>query len=74
MKLGKFNGEARRNLARFSSMTIQMGIIIALFAYIGQWLDNKYQTSNPWFTVILSLLGIVASLYLMLKEFGKKIK
>jgi F0F1-type ATP synthase assembly protein I len=71
MKPDNSGGEARRSLARFGGMAIQMGIVIALFAFFGQWLDKKYQTNDPWFTILLSLLGIGASLYLMLKEIGK---
>lgn len=71
MKPDKSEGEARRSLARFGGMAFQMGTVIALFAFLGQWLDKKYQTTDPWFTILFSLLGIGASLYLMLKEIGK---
>jgi F0F1-type ATP synthase assembly protein I len=71
MKPDNSDGENRRALARFGGLAFQMGTIIALFAFLGQWLDKKYQTADPWFTVLLSLLGIGASLYLMFKEIGK---
>jgi hypothetical protein len=35
----------------------------------GQKLDEKYPHSIPLFTIILSLLGICAVLYLALKDF-----
>jgi F0F1-type ATP synthase assembly protein I len=71
MKPDNSEGEARRSLVRFGGMAFQMGIIIALFAFLGQWFDKKYQTEDPWFTILLSLLGIGASLYLMFREIGK---
>ena len=54
--------------ARFSTLGIQMGVIIAIFTWLGTYLDEKYQTKTPWWTIGLSLFGVVASLYLMIKE------
>lgn len=54
--------------ARFSTLGIQMGVIIALFTWLGTYLDEKYQTKTPWWTIGLSLFGVIASLYLMIKE------
>ncbi len=54
--------------ARFSTLGIQMGVIIALFTWLGTYLDEKYHTKTPWWTIGLSLFGVTASLYLMIKE------
>lgn len=54
--------------ARFSVLGIQMGIIIGGFAWLGVYLDEKYQTKTAWWTLGLSLFGVIASLYLMIKE------
>jgi hypothetical protein len=54
--------------ARFSSLGIQMGIIIAFFTWLGFYLDKKYQTKTPWWTLSLSLFGVISSLYLVIKE------
>jgi len=54
--------------ARFSSAGIQMGIIIALFTWLGTWLDGKYHTKTPWFTIGLSLFGVIASLVIIIRE------
>ena len=45
-----------------------MGIIIAGFAYLGHYLDGKYQLKTPWWTLGLSLFGVAAGLYIMIKE------
>ena len=55
--------------AKYSTIAIQMAITIALAAWGGKKLDQYYQTSKPYFTLILSLFGIVAALYLILKDF-----
>ncbi len=53
---------------RFSSAGIQMGILIAAGAWGGQSLDEKQGNETPVYTIILSLLGVGAGLYLIIKE------
>ncbi|MGV8945167.1 MAG: AtpZ/AtpI family protein [Lutibacter sp.] len=52
----------------FSSMAFQMGIVIAAGTIFGQWLDTKYVNDYSLFTIIFSLLGVFASLYLVIKK------
>ncbi len=54
--------------ARFSSMGIQMGVIIALFTWLGTYLDKKFMTTTPWYTIGLSLFGVTAGLVLVIRE------
>lgn len=54
--------------ARFTSVGIQMGVIIALFTWLGNYLDVTYKTKTPWWTLGLSLFGVVAGLTLVIKE------
>lgn len=53
---------------RFSSLGIQMGVIIALFTWLGTFLDKKQMNETPVWTIVLSLLGVTGSLYLVIKE------
>ena len=57
---------------KYSGMAFQMGIIILIGTYAGTWLDKRFQTETPWFTVILALLSIFAALYLTLKDLFTK--
>jgi uncharacterized membrane protein YfcA len=43
------------------NMPIQMGIIIFLFAYLGQWLDEKY--SKTMYVKICVLVGVAIAFY-----------
>ncbi len=52
-------------------MALQMGVVIGLAAWGGKKLDAHYQNSKPIFTIVLSLIGIAAALYLVLKDFIK---
>jgi len=54
--------------ARFSSVGIQMGVIIALFTWLGSYLDGSYKMKTPWWTLGLSLFGVIAGLTLVIKE------
>ena len=62
------SGKGLNKFARFSALGIQMGVIIALFTWLGTWLDDKYHTSTPWWTIGLSLFGVTASLILVIRE------
>jgi uncharacterized membrane protein len=56
---------------KYSSLVIQMGVIIGLFAWSGHKLDAYLQNRKPVFTIILSLSGIAIGLYLVLRDFIK---
>ncbi|MES2678704.1 MAG: AtpZ/AtpI family protein [Bacteroidota bacterium] len=56
---------------KYSSLVIQMGVIIGLFAWGGHKLDAHFQNRKPILTIILSLSGIAIGLYLVLRDFIK---
>ncbi len=64
----KASKKGMSKFARFSSLGIQMGIIIAFFTWLGTFLDHKYQTPTPWWTIGLSLFGVFASLAMVIRE------
>lgn len=45
-----------------------MGGVIGLSVWLGTWLDDKYQVKGSWWTLGLSLFGVFAGLYLVIKE------
>jgi F0F1-type ATP synthase assembly protein I len=50
-------------------MGFQMIAIILLFYWAGSKLDERSGNEKPVYTAILSLLGVFAGLYIVLKEF-----
>ena len=56
---------------KYGNIAIQMGAIIGLSVWGGQKLDSHYQNITPVFTIVLSLVGIAAALYVALKDFIK---
>ena len=45
------------------NIPIQMGVIVFLFAYAGDWLDDKYATTNKLYVKILTLIGVTIAFY-----------
>lgn len=45
------------------NIPIQMGAIIFVFAYAGQWLDVKYPNPNNVYTKSVTLFGVFLALY-----------
>ena len=56
------------------NIPIQMGVIIFLFSYLGNWLDTKYPNTHTIFVKILTLVGVTIAFYNInrqLKEINK---
>lgn len=56
---------------RFSSIGIQMGLIIFLFTWLGMYLDERYPSDKPWFTLALSLIGVIGSMVFIIRAVTK---
>lgn len=50
------------------NIPIQMGVIIFLFAYIGNWLDENYPNPKVYFNKILVMVGVVLALYNVIRQ------
>ncbi|RLD56075.1 MAG: hypothetical protein DRI97_08220 [Bacteroidetes bacterium] len=57
------------SFVRYSGMGFQMVAIILLFYWAGSKLDERAGNEKPAYTAILSLLGVFAGLYIVLKDF-----
>ena len=56
------------NYAKFTSLGIQMGVIIGGSVWLGTFLDGKYNPNGQAWTISLSLFGVAAALYQVMKE------
>jgi len=72
----KQEGEKETNslskYAYYSGLGFQMIAIIGVFTFIGYKIDERMSNEKPIFTAILSLLGVVVSLYSVIKSVNKK--
>lgn len=53
---------------KFTSIGLQMGILVTAAALGGRWLDEKQGNETPIWTLVLILLSIFASLYQIIRE------
>ncbi len=58
--------------AKYSSLSIQMVIIVLAGAYGGVKLDKWIQWKFPLFTLLFSILGVAIAIYIAVKDFLKK--
>ena len=56
---------------RYSAMATQMAVIIGASVWGGLKLDESFST-RPIFVVILSLVGVSAAMYFVIKDLIKK--
>lgn len=64
----------RKQPNRLLTLTLvatQMGVTIFLGASLGKYLDERYSTPKPWFTISLTLFSLLVSLYSVLKQVNK---
>lgn len=57
--------------AVFSGIAIQMGVVIALGAFLGVYLDKKFPNEYSAFTIICSLTGVFLAMYWVIKQLQK---
>lgn len=57
---------------KYSAIAFQMAGIIGGGVWLGYWLDGRYNTQTPWFTIGIGLFSIFVALYISLKDFFKK--
>ena len=53
---------------KYSSLTLQMAVIILAGTFFGDFLDSKNNYNLPIFTIIFSLLSIAFSLYFVFNK------
>jgi F0F1-type ATP synthase assembly protein I len=57
---------------KYSGLAFQMIGVLVLAAWAGMKLDEHFQTENPWFTIVLLLLAVTASMVLVIVSLNKK--
>lgn len=53
------------------NIPFQMGIIIVGFAYLGMYLDDKYEIKSQVLTIIGTLLGVAIALYNVIRQLNQ---
>ena len=58
----------KKHFIKYSNMVVQMGVIIGIFAYVGHYLDLKFDTTKKYWTMFLSLAGVFGAIYQMIRS------
>lgn len=53
---------------RYTNIGFQMLAVIGLGVLLGQYLDGKYETAKPWYTMLFSLLGAIIAIVITIRE------
>ena len=61
-----------KSFLKYSSLGFQLLGIILGFTYLGHYIDQKLDSNTPWFTILLSLVGVAGGLFLVLKDLLKE--
>jgi len=59
------------NFLKYSGLGFQMLATIGLFTFVGYKLDEHQQNETPVLTAILGLIGVVISLYQVVRQLNK---
>lgn len=58
-----------RELGKYTGIAFEMIATIVLFVLLGRWIDGCVKLNFPIGTFFGALIGVAASLYLILKKF-----
>ena len=64
---GNSKKKAMQSYARYSGMAIQLGVTIAIGAFIGQKLDEWFGLDKPLLTALCALLATIGAIYVLIK-------
>lgn len=66
------DSKAPTNFARYTGIAFQMLATIGLLAFIGYKIDGYQHSEKLIFTAIFGLLGVIFSLYQVVRSLNKK--
>ncbi len=58
--------------AKYSGLAFQMIASIGLFVWLGTYLDKKMETAQPYWTLGLTTMAVIASMISVIKNFLPK--
>jgi predicted exporter len=56
------------NYIKYTGIAFQMIAIIGVFSFAGYYIDQRSRHDVQWVTAILSLTGVLISLYLVIRS------
>jgi F0F1-type ATP synthase assembly protein I len=66
------NRQNLSNYAKYSGIAFQMMVIILAGLFLGIKMDKWFHTTEPVFTAILAMLGVILATYTVIKDVLRK--
>jgi len=60
--------KSSNDYVRYSALAFEMFALILAAVLGGRWLDKQLELENPVFTLILSLVSVIAAVFLLIKS------
>jgi F0F1-type ATP synthase assembly protein I len=57
---------------KYSGLVVQLFVLLGVGAWLGQYLDEKLHTPDPYFTILLILLFTAGFFYKLVKDLSRK--
>lgn len=54
-------------LMKYSSMGVELVVVLCLAAWLGRWLDARYNVESGLYTIFLMLFALIGSMYRLIK-------
>ena len=65
-------GNPKKSNNRYMDIGWRMLAIVLVGTFVGWFLDRQFPAIKPWGTLSLSVLSVVGSMYIIIKEVSKK--
>ena len=61
-----------RNWLIFSGLAFQIGIVMYLMIFLGGWIQEKWDITSKWPTLVTSFIGLVMVLLIIIKQGNRR--
>lgn len=57
-----------KNWLIFSGLAFQIGTVMYIMIYLGGWIQEKWEISSKWPTLVTSSIGLILVLLIIIKQ------
>ena len=57
-----------KNWLIFSGLAFQIGIVMYIMVYLGRWIQEKWDITSKWPSLVTSSIGLVLVLLIIIKQ------
>ena len=61
-----------KNWLVFSGLAFQIGIVMYLMIFLGSWIQQKWNITSKWPTLISTSIGLIMVILLIIKQANRR--